>query len=1063
MKKFLCCLLSVFIIIAGSVNAMAINVDTVNFNSGDIYPFIIGGINPSDGEVTFSPAQLSSGDYAVKITSTTSNINISNSYMRYDTDVASEAIVSVSYDIMLEDGIQNGTSGKAFYMEQKLLTYSWDNKTLPSFVVADEGNTFGDALWESGKWYTVEYSVDCENKTVTTLLTDKETSLTQTAASAPLTGKSDVSGFDLVDLHPMGAGTIWIDNFNVNKFYNKVNIISPINNLVVGNNSKLILTAEMPVGYTSASVSIDGVVVNDSIDVGIDHLKIKLDVSGLDFGRHTVSVSAICGSAVYTDSEVFTLTQSVVNKASVDINNTTTKLNSGKTIYILSNLTNASLNNDSASGTFTYTDADKSSDAAAELGTQSSVFTTGIVEYDATIKFTDPAAQKLEHYQRYTSNGYKEFTRVIMENSKFLDGTECALNTEYQLHISIDLDNRKIIYQIDNNEAVEIDDDNLSLGTWISKFKYTASPGNTFVLSNYKFTLSSYSYFPYISDYSYLIAGEEVAEDEWADGKFSSAADSLVITFSEAITQDDISFALGYIEKSNSQDLIEAEFELDGNRVIITPKNGFEVSTDYIVTFSNIIHNGESYDHPLVAKLSSILGFSLVSPANSAVIEDKDIVFCATVPSDSGTPVFKLDGTPITMHSVNGKYTYTLPQERIHLGHHVFEVFANEYYANSEFEVVKCLANEITFSAASMPNVYNGNVEACTGSDDVINDAIKMTSTDSNIFAYFNCQPNISEATIIVEMDLKRDANTPFELEAVDRTGTTVWSKLGFLKPLISADGKIAGTSVVFPADEWHNLKVIQDIVNDTCEVYYDGNLVRSGEDDTGIDTLSDLKFQMPACFGSSLYFDNVKILPYITNPRLSYVSYEKDGAYTEAADNVISVFSDKIKLTMSEDFDSITAEDITINGESVSSVEASGNDIIITPASLDVNSDVVITFAPTLTNDGFALGQAYDIRLKTADEDVIGNFKISQNDNNASAELEVYKSKNSILPESSVIIIASYNGNKLTNVYFEEKSILLGKNSLSVSLDSLNGGTKVKAFLWSSVGEVCPMLENAE
>lgn len=327
----------------------------------------------------------------------------------------------------------------------------------------------------------------------------------------------------------------------------------------------------------------------------------------------------------------------------------------------------------------------------------------------------------------------------------------------------------------------------------------------------------------------------------------------------------------------------------------------------------------------------------------------------------------------------------------------------------------------------------------------------------------------IQEATkhsgvFVIETDIKFDSGAKLQLESKNSSSTYVW--LGFATDFIDASGKIGGSSTVLTAGNWYNIRLVTDTVSYYTELYVDDKLVKSGTNSklkgTGI---SLVKFQVPSTTsGKAVYLDNTKIYDYVSTPSADSAAYELDGSMSVADGNVISALAEKIQITMSSAFDSVTADDVTINGVEALAVTMDSNVITVTLSQpLGRNTDVELEFASALTVGGKAMSKPYALKLKTNNDcvDAISDIVIDSDKLTASAVVTkgTYTSQ---LGESAVLIVAAYRqvgaGLELTALTPVTKTLAEGDNPIEAALTSANGGTVIKAFLWNNTSAAIPL-----
>lgn len=95
----------------------------------------------------------------------------------------------------------------------------------------------------------------------------------------------------------------------------------------------------------------------------------------------------------------------------------------------------------------------------------------------------------------------------------------------------------------------------------------------------------------------------------------------------------------------------------------------------------------------------------------------------------------------------------------------------------------------------------------------------------------------------------------------------------------------------------------------------------------------------------------------------------------------------------------------------------------------------------------------AYGNKAETKTEDSIGSVRFMKSKSGAvTAAVKVVKQEeNSVLPEKTILILCTYKNNRLVSVDKKEYTPAVGGNELTATVDSVDDGCDIKAFLWES------------
>ena len=165
--------------------------------------------------------------------------------------------------------------------------------------------------------------------------------------------------------------------------------------------------------------------------------------------------------------------------------------------------------------------------------------------------------------------------------------------------------------------------------------------------------------------------------------------------------------------------------------------------------------------------------------------------------------------------------------------------------------------------------------------------------------------------------------------------------------------------------------------------------------------------------------------------------------------------------MSFDKPFTTVTADDVTVNGKKAKNVAASENDVIITlPDDLMIEKETnyEVKFAGTLgyVGAGEAIGKDLSVFVKTdADEgdDIFGDIMISED--SLKADVSIFKTAaQSTITDGALFIVAAYNDDESRLIGIDMKKLNPEAGVLTnaqVSLYSVEGAAKVKAFLWGA------------
>lgn len=868
---------------------------------------------------------------------------------------------------------------------------------------------------------------------------------------------------------------------------NIVTITSPAESAVVDRTLAINVTGTLTSGYENAEIYIDDTSVK-VLDTDLSSYSESIDVSNFNNGRHMLKVKVEYANGTEEAFRELIFTESY-NKTIVDGLNSSSY--GATAVNFWTQRSQWAGTYPIADGVMTYTNSTTTPEYFRVGFEVAPYITEGVYSFEMEVAFGGVDSNTDLKISARRDGGYYPVDEYVIKDGVLMSTQEEIKPDEYH-KVKVELFVTGVVY---NYAKIYIDDDlykegstgNISaLSPLTSVFLEVPTPSAvspySYMFKNAKFKKLGLE-MPYVETLSYNIGSVSVDEDEWDGGKLFSLADSVSVGFNNVLDSANIN-STNVILKKKDGTPVEASVVPVDNNVKITPKNGFETNTEYKVVLSNMSYDSITFAKPIEVCFASDLEFGIVYPSNGLAIQDKETVeLTAAVPGEPTGVRFILDGIERTATGSNGIYTSSVEFQQMNLGEHNFTVEAT--YADGTktdttyFEIVRNLSPNI-FEGKGLSHSTVVSISNCEGSDGEENGGFTVTAaantdTPSNGFFFYQGF-NVTSGVVMLDFDIKRGENTGFDFETQYRNGNDQWQasgRFGVVSPLITMDGILGGTSTVIPAGEWHNIKILEDISTGYSELFLDGEFISSGTNTSRVKPLTNVKFNVTGSSDKTwtASFDNISFAMYGPSPRRTDASYqlETDGDYTSVIDNTVSTLSKKIKLTMSQAFDvAPAAADITVNGIQASAVEVSGNDITVTvpDGAMDTSSDTVIEFASTLAIDGNALGTPLDIRLKTKVDvvDNIGAISIEKDADSASASITFTKGTlSSNYGDSVCMIIASYNDDMLMALNVETKSISKGLNPLSISLSDLNGGTKVKAFLWESESDIRPLTLSVE
>ena len=199
--------------------------------------------------------------------------------------------------------------------------------------------------------------------------------------------------------------------------------------------------------------------------------------------------------------------------------------------------------------------------------------------------------------------------------------------------------------------------------------------------------------------------------------------------------------------------------------------------------------------------------------------------------------------------------------------------------------------------------------------------------------------------------------------------------------------------------------------------------------------------------------------------PEISAVAYEKDGAFISSLNDTVKA-SAKLKYTLSSsafDAGSMTKSNIKLlkNGTEVTLSEASytAPELTVVPeGGIDANAEYKLVITKAATVSGASIGLPVVKTVKTANESGLyfGNIEMTKTDSKVNAKVAYSSSESAAVP--AVLIIAVYNGNRMTDINVSNVKSVSGTGYLETEVSYKSADVlSAKAFVWKTLDSAEP------
>lgn len=1068
MKRHLAFLIAVSMAAASftAMPAFAARQEAVNFNDGNAN-------FTGKEDIATEIVEIAEGDKAVKFTSTSSELDQGGSRgLRYNNSANVADVISVfSYDFMIES-IESGNKGGLAIN----LAYNANGWKHAPQVMAD--HTFGSASWETGKWYTVKYYLDVVNKTLSAGLVDKQTG-TETAAIAPRTVDiGTCKGLYNIELHPLINGVMYIDNLEWAYDIPGVVITSPAQGSAINFDEPLDINVALPAGAEKAVLKLNGDLEKELTDVAD---KESISFTGIQcpaYGELVIEVDAVYADKTLTakntysvnafeKKNIFAGTPYVASGSDGEYYGGIPAVNNGVHSYLSFLCVQGS---DAAKMTFTSEQSGRNLCASnhwtkvtslvddaigpriPDLKFKDNAITGKIVEWSFKLALEKPEKVSLQVDNYKKGGGYVQ-PKIISNGVFGGSGAKVEENREYSVAVRYDNAQQTVAVAVDGNKILTV----AGAADYTRATMQTTLTGKDSSIKISDMSMDFVQPFSDVSGLSSTVGGKEIPQSDWTDGKVKPIADSVSVKFADTVSAAaGSSIAELFKVDGGEKTPVNITEAISGNKLTITPADGFEAYCDYMIYMYDLKVGSREYAYPLVYCFKTgAADFDVISPADGQTFLNKDIT--VQLISPDAAPTITVDGTAIAAKNL-GKDVYeaVIGFSDINLGMHEIGIVSGENTRTLEVETYSFIGEGQDNDWFIQQPSKGGTITRCTGSDGTENQGIQFTGA-----GFINMQKSVTAIpasdSLTVAFDIKRmTSDASFDLEAK----ASGWIWVGG-NPLITADGTVNGTDRKLPVGEWHNIRITQELTNNgVCSVWLDGELIKSAASGSNFAGLIQMKFQAKS---GTIALDNLfynETANYAFSPRLSGVSYDLgSGAATYADNRTISASAKSIILDMTEEFDAITADDVMLTDEdgnsiNVAAVAKDGKRVIITPAAaLPKDKAITVEFdGGYLQVKGFDLGLSLDVKLFSKDDsDKLNDFHIAKADGNVTAHLDLIKGKATTLPENVEIYLAVYENGSLVSATVTKAALTEGENNLATKTLAASENATFKAFLWEA------------
>lgn len=853
-------------------------------------------------------------------------------------------------------------------------------------------------------------------------------------------------------------------------------ITSPAAGAALDISSPVTVTGTLPQGTTAAEILVDGEKVADITDLS-ENFSQSVSFAGLSLEEHAITVSAVCNETVesapvsvrFVQYGLGTLvSMPISSKINTESTKKFTYSENGATLTVSADYSYLVSLTDGMIKAYRTGSDDFPVVTAYSLPSGMIGEETYILEYDLRVEsLWNLSDRELMNTRLKIGSKLTGDTSFIKDGViTYADETTQAIDNSilYRMRATMDFKNGTVKYELNDKEIRTVSEPGIIGGTAsISVESRMMKVYGVIWIEN--IALYGMTDISNINSKGFTVNGTDTDEELWNGDSIPFNVQKLYIKLDSSIsaygvdTQNDVKL---FKKSAASWKNVGAEASIADGKVIVTPTESLENNAEYKILVSGLAQGGMTFAGAYAATFKTTEPFSVV-PADNTLYEiasdsTQSIVIGVNSLIPAVTPILKLDGEEVAL--TNGRAS--IAAGNITYGVHTLEAVVGDETKTSTFEVTSPNAG----TGGRSIDIY----ALCTGiSEKSWTNPPAWSTRNHYVFTSagngidFDVWQNgrgsydtpLSTNTLCYSMNLKL-IEYGWPLDIVPQGTNSGWGSLG-INHLIDKDGRFAETDMLFPLGDWHKIRFVVNMDTKDYALYLDEEYVNGGNYD-GIKSDTNrvqLAFKPGSAYtGKKVYAGDMMVKGWDVNPRYT-------GSKT------VSALADEWTLSFDKPFTAVTADDVTVNGKKAKNVAASENDVIITlPDDLMIEKETnyEVKFAGTLgyVGAGEAIGKDLSVFVKTdADEgnDIFGDIMISED--SLKADVSIFKTAaQSTIPDGALFIVAAYNDDesRLIGIDMEKLNPKAGVlTNAQVSLYSVEGAAKVKAFLWGadSVGPI--------
>gem|GEM_PF-4642881 len=575
--------------------------------------------------------------------------------------------------------------------------------------------------------------------------------------------------------------------------------------------------------------------------------------------------------------------------------------------------------------------------------------------------------------------------------------------------------------------------------------------------------------------------GKEIKSESFKDGKISVAASKINFTFNSVASNTDGNIKLF----DNNGYELPSTVSIVGNTFSVVPTDALVKDTNYTINFGpDIIFGTKALNTNYTYNFTTELDTYIHYPINGSIINENIVSVYATAFDASQVELF-VDGILVNTFApaVDGVYSYDLNLENYGAGYRTVRYVVS--YADGTKNLIESTVNYLQVvglgTASKEVENYNSldtivNLSGKTFTSNAGSTKITLSRGAGKLgtpgdYSLLFSTPNGGDSTTYYEILASKFSNSlpttgvfvlDFDMKLVNGTETInfITYKLWYNGLAFITGGKVGGTNVTVTKGLWYHFNLKLDIDKGLWYITMDGNTIVNGvsQSNSSQSKYNNIRLtQAKSTTGTGIYYDNISCYQIAGNYPTN-ISYVENSVITETTSKIPKTASD-INITLNSSLTSIANADVEVKVNEIltehGGVSIAGNVVTVKlPLGIKENSKVEVR----LKNSNAGINNDIPIVLYTTNFN--GSYFKTYDSSFSDSVIDVTLETSSITNTTAVLIVASYEGNKLSSVEKIDLTVTPESKFVNASITAHEAATSAKIFIWDSLTGLIPLSE---